>query len=167
MPRVPPAVAKPAQMPTALARSSWGNTLVIVDRVPGINNAAPIPIAARSAISWPGELAVAASAEIAPSAVVDCVASLVTKSLVTANVGDATDHHRLLETTRAYAIEKLAESGELTSVGRRHAEYYRDLFERAAAEWETQPAAEWSATCKPRVDNVRAALDWAFAPRGA
>jgi predicted ATPase len=44
---------------------------------------------------------VAASAEIAPSAVVDCVASLVTKSLVTANVGDATDHHRLLETTRA------------------------------------------------------------------
>jgi len=87
---------------------------------------------------------VAASAEIGPSAVVDCVASLVTKSLVTANVGDATDHHRLLETTRAYAIEKLAESGELTSVGRRHAEYYRDLFERAAAEWETQPAAEWS-----------------------
>ena len=66
---------------------------------------------------------VAASAEIAPSAVVDCVASLVTKSLVTADVGDATDHHRLLETTRAYAIEKLAESGELTSVGRRHAEY--------------------------------------------
>jgi predicted ATPase/Flp pilus assembly protein TadD len=109
---------------------------------------------------------VAASAEIAPSAVVDCVASLVTKSLVTANVGDATDHHRLLETTRAYAIEKLAESGELTSVGRRHAEYYRDLFERAAAEWETQPAAEWSGTYKPRVDNVRAALDWAFSARG-
>jgi predicted ATPase len=60
----------------------------------------------------------------------------------------------------------LAESGELTVVGRRHAEYYRDLFEQAVAEWETQPAAEWSATYKPRVDNVRAALDWAFSPRG-
>jgi predicted ATPase len=77
---------------------------------------------------------VAASAEIAPPAVVDCVASLVTKSLVTADVGDATEHYRLLETTRAYALEKLAEGGELASIGRCHAEYYRDLFERAAAE---------------------------------
>jgi predicted ATPase/TolB-like protein/Tfp pilus assembly protein PilF len=100
---------------------------------------------------------VAASAEIAPSAVVDCVANLVTKSLVAADAGDAMEHHRLLETTRAYALEKLAESGELVAVGRRHAEYYRDLFERAAAEWETQPAAEWSAAYKPRVDNLRAA----------
>ena len=36
MPRVPPAPAKPAQMPTALARSSGGNTLVIVESVPGM-----------------------------------------------------------------------------------------------------------------------------------
>ncbi len=51
MPSVPPAVAKPAQMPTALARSSGGKTLVIVESVPGISSAAPMPIAARSAIS--------------------------------------------------------------------------------------------------------------------
>ena len=42
MPRVPPAPAKPAQMPTALARSSGGNTLVMVDSVPGMSSAAPI-----------------------------------------------------------------------------------------------------------------------------
>ena len=33
---MPPAPAKPAQMPTALARSSGGNTLVMVDSVPGM-----------------------------------------------------------------------------------------------------------------------------------
>ena len=47
MPSVPPAPAKPAQMPTALARSSGGNTLVIVDSVPGMISAAPMPINAR------------------------------------------------------------------------------------------------------------------------
>ena len=46
-PSVPPVPAKPAQMPTALARSSGGNTLVIVDRVPGMSSAAPMPISAR------------------------------------------------------------------------------------------------------------------------
>jgi predicted ATPase len=110
--------------------------------------------------------AIAASPEIAPSDVVDCVANLVTKSLVTADVGDAAEHYRLLEMTRTYALEKLAESGELASVARCHAEYYRDLFEQAAAESETRPAAEWLAAYKPRVDNPRGALDWTFSPSG-
>ena len=50
MPSVPPAPAKPAQMPTALARSSGGNTLVMVDSVPGMRSAAPRPVSARSAM---------------------------------------------------------------------------------------------------------------------
>jgi predicted ATPase/TolB-like protein/cytochrome c-type biogenesis protein CcmH/NrfG len=110
--------------------------------------------------------AVAASAEIVPSDVIDCVANLVTKSLITTDVGEAAEHYRLIETTRAYALEKLTESGELASVGRCHAEYYRDVFERAVSEWEIRPVAEWLGTYKPRVDNVRAALDWAFSPNG-
>jgi len=110
--------------------------------------------------------AIAASTEIAASAVVDCVASLVTKSFVTADIGDAGEHYRLLETTRAYALEKLIESSEVASIGRRHAEYYRDLFEKAGKELETRPVAEWLAAYKPRIENVRAALDWAFSPDG-
>jgi predicted ATPase/TolB-like protein len=110
--------------------------------------------------------AVAASPEITASDVTDGVANLVAKSLVTPDVGDASARYRLLETTRAYALEKLTKSGEFNSVARRHAEYYRDLFEQTAAEWGTQPAAQWSAAYKPRIDNLRAALDWAFSPRG-
>ena len=64
------------------------------------------------------------------------------------------------------ALEKLQESGELEQFKRRHAEYYRDLFERAEAEWETRPTAEWLAAYGREIDNVRAALDWAFSPDG-
>ena len=51
-------------------------------------------------------------------------------------------------------------------MARRHAEYFRDLFERAETECETRPAAEWLARYGWQIDNVRAALDWAFSPRG-
>jgi predicted ATPase/DNA-binding winged helix-turn-helix (wHTH) protein len=110
--------------------------------------------------------AIAASAEIAVSEVLDRVANLVTKSLVMADHGGTTMRYRLLETTRAYAREKLGESEEFESVARRHAEYHRKLFELAEAEWETRPPAEWQATYGRRIDDVRAALDWAFSPTG-
>jgi predicted ATPase len=74
--------------------------------------------------------------------------------------------YRLLETTRAYAREKLAESGELGQVARCHAERYRDLFERAQVEWETRPTADWLADYGSWIDDLRAALDWSFSPHG-
>ena len=110
--------------------------------------------------------AVATSAEITEFEVVDCVANLVAKSLVTSDVGDAPALYRLLETTRAYVLEKLMESSEFDAVARRHADYYRDLFERAETEWGTRPAAEWLADYGRRIDDVRNALDWAFSPNG-
>jgi predicted ATPase len=109
--------------------------------------------------------AIAASPEIAAADVVECVANLVAKSLVSADVGGAAPSYRLLETTRVYARERLVESGEVDRFERRHAEYHRDLFERAQAEWEIQPTAEWLAIYGRQLDNLRAALDWAFAPR--
>ena len=77
-----------------------------------------------------------AEPEIAPAEVVDGLASLVAKSLVAGGAGGTVARYRLLDTTRAYALEKLAESGEREQLARRHAEYYRDLFERAEAELE-------------------------------
>src|SRR6202048_2710674 len=88
---------------------------------------------------------VAAGGEIAALEVVHSLASLVTKSLVALDVVGVITHYRLHETTRAYALEKLSESGELGDVARRHADYYRDLLERAEAEAETLPAPAWLA----------------------
>ena len=58
------------------------------------------------------------------------------------------------------------QSGEFDAVARRHARRYLDLFAGAEAEAETRPTDEWLADYVPRIDNVRAALDWAFSPAG-
>jgi predicted ATPase/DNA-binding winged helix-turn-helix (wHTH) protein len=110
--------------------------------------------------------AVAADDEIAASEVVDCVVNLVTKSLVTADAGGARVRYRLLETTRAYSLEKLVQAGEFDAMARRHAGRYLELFEGAEAEAETRPIDEWLGDYVPRIDNLRAALDWAFSPDG-
>lgn len=109
--------------------------------------------------------AVVATAETGSLEAVDGLSSLVAKSLVVAEVG-AGPRYRLLDTTRAYTLEKLTETGERERLARRHAEYYRDLFERAEAELDTRPAAEWLADYGREIDNLRAALDWAFSPSG-
>jgi predicted ATPase/DNA-binding winged helix-turn-helix (wHTH) protein len=110
--------------------------------------------------------AVAASDDIPAPEVVDSVANLVEKSLLSADVGGTIVRYRLLETTRAYAREKLSGSAEFEHFTRRHAEYLRDLFEHAEAELETRATAEWLIAYRPHVDDVRVALDWAFSPSG-
>src|SRR5438445_12129748 len=67
---------------------------------------------------------------------------------------------RLLETIRAYALEKLAESGEAEPAARRHAAFFRDLF--APDGLPLQPAIVDLARYAREMDNVRAALGWAF-----
>jgi predicted ATPase/DNA-binding winged helix-turn-helix (wHTH) protein len=74
--------------------------------------------------------AVAASGEVAAADVVRCLADLVTKSLVASDVGGPVPHYRLLETMRAYAMERLAESGEFEAVAKRHAAFHPDRAER-------------------------------------
>ncbi|HTS52168.1 MAG TPA: winged helix-turn-helix domain-containing protein [Burkholderiales bacterium] len=113
-----------------------------------------------------GATAVAAGAGISASDVVDSITNLVAKSLLTATLGGATVQYRLLETTRAYAFAKLIQSGEFEQLARRHAEHQRVVFETATAEWETRPTADWLAAYGRQLDNVRAALDWAFSQNG-
>jgi predicted ATPase/DNA-binding winged helix-turn-helix (wHTH) protein len=98
--------------------------------------------------------------------VVECVANLVAKSLVSADVSGPVVQYRLLDTTRAYAMQKLTENGEVQKYLRRHAEHHRDLLERAEAEWEARPTAEWLEDYGRRIDDVRGALKWAFSPGG-
>jgi predicted ATPase len=99
-------------------------------------------------------------------AAIDRLADLVAKSLVVADVSGAKPRFRLLDTTRAYAIEKLDESGERERIARRHAEFYRDLFERAEREVPARPPGEWLADYAGEIDNLRVALNWAFSPGG-
>jgi predicted ATPase len=92
--------------------------------------------------------------------VADGIENLIAKSLVTSDITGSAAFFRLLETTRAYALSRLAESGELPELSRRHAQYYLELLEQAKSEWEkrTIPVAH--------LDNIRAALEWSFCPTG-
>src|SRR6202040_2572985 len=98
--------------------------------------------------------------------VFEAIANLAAKSLISTDISSDVTYHRLLDTTRAYALEKLSESGEIARVRALHAEYYRDLFERAETEWEVRPAAEWLGDYGRQIDNLRVALDWSFSPGG-
>jgi predicted ATPase len=120
----------------------------------------------RGGFTLEGAAAVAVDERIKAANVIEGVANLAGKSLVTTDISGEFTYHRLLDTTRAYAFEKLGESGERERLARRHAEYYRDLFERAEIESETRPRAEWLADYGPRIDNLRAALIWALSPAG-
>ncbi len=86
--------------------------------------------------------------------VINAIAELVEKSLAVVETTETEPRLRLLETTRAYAIEKLGESGERDRVARRHAEYYRDLFERAGGEAPKRRISEWLAHHAREIDNA-------------
>jgi predicted ATPase/DNA-binding winged helix-turn-helix (wHTH) protein len=101
-----------------------------------------------------------------PAVVLNCFANLVAKSLVVADVRSDLSSYRLLETTRAYALEKLRASGSYRDAARRHAGFYLDLFARAEAESETRPQGEWLDIYGRHIGDVRASLDWAFSPEG-
>jgi non-specific serine/threonine protein kinase len=106
--------------------------------------------------------AVASDANIDSFAVIDLLSQLVARSLVVADTGVKRTRFRMLETTRAYALEKLAEAGEVDDIKRRHAQFYRELFEPALDDRLRKPVAAWRETYLPELDNVRAALDWSI-----
>jgi predicted ATPase/DNA-binding winged helix-turn-helix (wHTH) protein len=110
--------------------------------------------------------AIAADDTLPARQAVDCVASLAAKSLVAVEVGDAAPRYRLLEMTRAYALEHLTQAGEVDTVARRHARHYLNLFS-AASESKTDRAGNAALTDHgSAIDNARAALNWSFSATG-
>ena len=98
--------------------------------------------------------------------VLDAVGGLADRSLIMVDASRGTTLYRLLETTRAYAGQKLAESEEGPAIARRHAIHFLALFEPAEADWEAKPREQWLETYAVPIDDLRAALDWAFGPEG-
>jgi predicted ATPase len=75
--------------------------------------------------------AVIADESLAESEVFENLSTLVAKSLISSDLNEAEPRMRLLETTRAYALSKLMESGEGETLGQRYTEYNRDFLEYA------------------------------------
>jgi len=90
--------------------------------------------------------------------VFEMLASLVDKSLVVAG----NDRFRLLESTRAYALEKLTAAGERDVFARRHAEFFRDRALAANESFGTGSTFAWMADAELELGNYRAALERAL-----
>ena len=93
--------------------------------------------------------------------VLDLLGRLIDKSLVIAQ-GDAEPRYRLLETTRAFALEQLARAGESEATLRRHAQAIRDLMAMMTSK--VAQVGALSRTERQRavleLSNLRAAVEW-------
>jgi len=90
----------------------------------------------------------------------DLVSSLVSKSLISRDTSHASGRFYLFESMRAFALEKLALSGETPEVADRHAEFFHDRLIAATSDWQHMPLDLWLAEYKEDLSDVRAALDW-------
>jgi predicted ATPase/DNA-binding winged helix-turn-helix (wHTH) protein len=96
----------------------------------------------------------------------DAIAGLVEKSLLTTRSDETQVLYRLLDTTRAYALEKLELHAELDTVLLRHAQYVTEYLESRRGALAGLSRAERVASYSSQLGNVRAALDWSFGTHG-
>jgi predicted ATPase/DNA-binding winged helix-turn-helix (wHTH) protein len=101
--------------------------------------------------------------------VLEHLGALVDKSMLVAQGGHE-PRYSLLETARAFALEKLAQASETEAVVKRHASVVLEFFERADEErFGEQGSLSQDAyieRVQPEMDNLRAALAWAEGPDG-
>ncbi|MEJ0017630.1 MAG: winged helix-turn-helix domain-containing protein [Acetobacteraceae bacterium] len=88
--------------------------------------------------------------------------SLAAKSLLSFGYSDAGLQYRLLETTRAYAAERLCGAGEHRRAAAAHARFLLARFECAEAEWQWRVREEWTSIYGRHLNDLRKAIDWAF-----
>jgi predicted ATPase/DNA-binding winged helix-turn-helix (wHTH) protein len=112
-------------------------------------------------------LAVAEEAGIDESEISVALGNLVNKSLVGAWSSSRGPRYRLLDTTRAYALEKLATSGEQDSIAERHANFAIRMLESNPVDLFDLEFTEAAASAvRDDLGNIRAALEWSFGPDG-
>ncbi|WP_268800044.1 ATP-binding protein [Pseudomonas huanghezhanensis] len=94
------------------------------------------------------------------------VESLMDKSLVIALDQGSAKRYRLLETTRLYAAQKLSDHVETDVTALRHANWTLNELKTSVQNLVKTTPQAWLAHYATQVDSVRAALEWAYSPRG-
>jgi non-specific serine/threonine protein kinase len=103
---------------------------------------------------------VCAGEGISREEIFDLLSHLIDKSLV---VSSRSLRHRLLETVRQYARERLNEEGTSEIVSRRHTDYCLALAEEAEPHLNGASRRAWLERLESERDNLRAALRWSCA----
>ncbi|MCA1004150.1 LuxR C-terminal-related transcriptional regulator [Rhodococcus hoagii] len=100
------------------------------------------------------------------SGMLDLVASLVDKSILTVEKTSTSVRYGMLETLRDYGQERLAEAGECRQFRSRHRDWYLGLAEHAEAHWIGPRQPETIARLTREWGNLRDALEFSLAEPG-
>jgi predicted ATPase/DNA-binding winged helix-turn-helix (wHTH) protein len=108
---------------------------------------------------------VVSDTEIDEATATAMIASLLAKSLISKAASHGSTHYRLLETTRAFAQEKLIERGDRNRVAREHANFFSEFLRHDRLVQSRFGEHDLSGYAS-HMGNVRAALLWAFSADG-
>jgi predicted ATPase/DNA-binding winged helix-turn-helix (wHTH) protein len=109
---------------------------------------------------------VAAEDDAQAANVAEAIAGLVGKSLVSTDWREREARYRFLDTTRAYAMQKLLASGEMRDTSRRHAIHCQMLLESNNAGPKELIRPEDAVAYMDQIGNIRSALEWSFSAEG-
>lgn len=160
----------PARQQALRATLEWSHDLLALREQRLLRLLAPfvggftLELAQRVAIDTHADTAAAGDAGFDAWGVLDALGTLVDRSIVEVD-GDEPPRYRLLETMRAFALERLAEAGETAAARTRHARALAALFSRVTAQriGEASPPLTHEqalALTRPEFENMRAALAW-------
>jgi predicted ATPase/DNA-binding SARP family transcriptional activator len=138
---------------------------VLARRLAVFPSGATLTAAERVCAGQPGQEAVPLPA----SAVLPTLAGLVGKSLLSRSDDqrDGEPRYRMLDTVRAYGLDRLAEAGEDAATRDAAARYYLELTETADPLLRTKAQARWFRALTAEQDNLNAAIRWAVARQDA
>lgn len=111
-------------------------------------------------------IAIANNDTIDNNKIIECVENLVVKSLIISEPLGRDPPLRLLETTKSYLLKNFTLPDECNSTRRRHACYFLDILRGAEVEAGILPLPDWSRKYRAYVEDIRAALYWAFSLQG-
>ncbi|WP_426610986.1 ATP-binding protein [Bradyrhizobium sp. McL0616] len=104
--------------------------------------------------------------DVARKDILGAIDSLIAKSMIATRPVGTVMSYRLLDTTRAYALDIQIAEDEARDLAVRHATYYRDWLEQRGRDWATLSTGAERTSHFASINNVRAALDWCFGESG-
>ncbi|HVZ15078.1 MAG TPA: winged helix-turn-helix domain-containing protein [Bauldia sp.] len=119
-----------------------------------------------------GHFSIDAALEVVTTGTIDkervfsAIDGLVAKSMVATRPAGAMMRYRLLDATRAYALQVATDDPGQAGLPERHASYYQRWLEEEGTKRPTLTSAFQRSLYLAGLANVRAALEWCFGPAG-
>lgn len=96
----------------------------------------------------------------------NAIDNLIAKSMVATRPIGTVMNYRLLDTTRAYALDIPIGEAEASELAVRHATYCREWLQHRGKDWSTFSNGAERTSHFASMNNVRSALEWCFGPDG-